>query len=116
MHRNIALATGNVAAVQQVEARKDALAPQGLVVDSTDVSYEYTQLDQIKPAMIAAATKEARQAAEKSADDSGSAVGGIRLATQGYFTVSSCDATGGSTATSPDQRVRVVTTIIYYLD
>lgn len=122
--RKIAFATDNVVGVQQIERRKDALAQQGLVVDNTNVSYEYTLLDRIKPEMIAAATKDARQAAEKFADDSGSAVGGIRSATQGYFSVSGRDAAGGedeggdgsSTASTPDQRVRVVTTIAYYLD
>ena len=123
--RDIAFSTENVAGVEQIEHRKDALAQQGLVVDNTYVSYEYTQLDRIKPAMIAAATKDARRSAEKFADDSGSTVGGIRSATQGYFSVSGRDATGSedegmggtsNTATSPDQRVRVVTTIVYYLD
>lgn len=121
--REIGFSTDTVAGVQAIERRKDALAQQGLVVDSTNVSYEYTQLDRIKPEMIAAATRDARQAAEKFADDSGSSVGGIRSATQGYFSVSGRDAAGddeggdgSNTATSPDQRVRVVTTIVYYLD
>jgi hypothetical protein len=122
--RNIGFSTPKVAEVQAVENGKDALAEQGLVVDSTNASFEYTQLDTIKPAMIAAATRDARQAAEKFAEDSGSDVGGIRSATQGYFTVTSRDSAAGDdddgyssrTASSPEQRVRVVTTIIYYLD
>ncbi len=123
VRREIALSTDNVAGIQQVERSKDALAQQGLVVDGTYVSYEYTLLDKIKPAMIGDATKDARQAAEKFADDSGASVGGIRSASQGYFSVSGRDAGGGdeegggsSTASTPDQRVRVVTTIVYYLD
>lgn len=124
VRREIAFSTDKVAGVQQIERRKDSLAQQGLVVDGTYVSYEYTQLATLKPAMIGDATKDARQAAEKFADDSGASVGGIRSASQGYFSVSSRDATGSddgegggsSTASSPDQRVRVVTTIVYYLD
>ena len=125
VRRSIAFSTDNVGGVQKVEAHKDTLAQQGLVVDDVSASYEYTQLDQIKPKMIADATRDARNAAEKFADDSGSSVGGIKSARQGYFTVtgrdtagSSDDEEGGSssTATSPDQRVRVVTTIDYYLD
>jgi hypothetical protein len=124
VNRAIAFTTANVAGVQKVEAGKDALAQQGLVVGSTSASYEYTQLDTIKPAMIGEATKDARRAAEKFADDSGSDVGGIRSATQGYFSVSARDEAGGddeygggsSTASTPDQKVRVVTTIVYYLD
>jgi len=123
--RSISFTTNNVAGVQKVQASRDQLAQQGLVLDDVSASYEYTQLDQIKPDMIAEATRDARRAAEKFADDSGSSVGGIRSATQGYFSVSSRDSTdsddgesGGSgrTAASPDQRVRVVTTIVYYLD
>ena len=122
--RTIAFHTTNVAGVQKVQANKDALAQQGLVVDSVDARYEYTKLDTIKPEMIAEATRDARRAAEKFASDSGSSVGNIRSATQGYFSVSSRDAaasddeygSSGSTASSPDQRVRVVTTIDYYLD
>ncbi len=125
VRREIAFATDDVAGVQKVEAQKDALAQQGLVVDDVGASYEYTKLDTIKPDMIADATRDARRAAEKFASDSGSSVGGIRSATQGYFSVSSraaassTDEEGGgssSTADSPDQRVRVVTTIDYYLD
>lgn len=124
VNRSIAFNTTNVAGVQKVEGGKDALAQQGLVVDGTSVSYEYTKLDTIKPEMIAEATKDARRAAEKFADDSGSDVGGIRSATQGYFSVSARDeapsdeeyGSGGSTASTPDQKVRVVTTIAYYLD
>lgn len=124
--RTIAFTTDKVAGVQAVQANKDELAVDGLVVDSVDASYEYTRLDQVKPEMIAVATKDARRAAEKFASNSGSSVGGIKSATQGYFSVSSRDASSssndedygssGSTASSPDQRVRVVTTIDYYLN
>jgi len=121
--RQIAFTTANVAGVQQIQAHKDRLAQQGLVLDSVSASYEYTRLDTIKPDMIADATRDARRAAEKFASDSDSTVGGIRSATQGYFSVSSRDSSddgeeGGSgrTAASPDQRVRVVTTLVYYLD
>lgn len=125
--RAIAFTTTNVAGVMQVQAHKDQLVQQGLVLDEVHASYEYTRLDQIKPDMIAEATKDARRAAEKFANDSGSSVGGIKSATQGYFSVTSRDAadSGGDdnqygnssrSASSPQQRVRVVTTIDYYLD
>lgn len=122
--RTIAFSTAEVAKVQAVQANKDELAQGGLVVDGVNASYEYTELDKVKPEMIGEATKDARRAAEKFASDSGSSVGGIKSATQGYFSVSSREAPSnddeyggsGQTANSPDQRVRVVTTIDYYLD
>ena len=43
-------------------------------------AYEYTRLNDIKPSMIAEATKNARQAAAKFAADSDSKVGNIKAA------------------------------------
>lgn len=70
----------------------------------------FTQLNDIKPEMIAEATEEARKAAQQFAEDSGSRVGKIRTANQGYFTIDDVDSY------TPDvKRVRVVTTIEYSL-
>ncbi len=70
----------------------------------------YTDLEAIKPAMIAEATKDARAAAEQFAQDSGSQVGAIRNAQQGYFSIEDRDPF------SPDwKKIRVVTTVEYFL-
>lgn len=80
-------------------------------------SYEYrteflfTGLDAIKPEMIAAATADARSAAQQFAEDSGSQVGQIRQATQGYFSIEDLDS-----YTPQTKRVRVVTTVDYALE
>src|SRR6476620_1977634 len=103
----------------RVEAVKAAIQRSGDLIRE-DValvrSYEYTTtflytaLDEIKPAMIAEATKDARKAAEQFAHDSNSRVGGIRNAQQGYFDIQDRDAF------SPEfKKVRVVTTIQYFL-
>ena len=80
-------------------------------------SYEYrteflfTGLDAIKPDMIAEATADARNAAQQFAEDSGSGVGGIRQATQGYFSIEDLDS-----YTPHIKRIRVVTTVDYALE
>jgi len=73
-------------------------------------TYLFTALESIKPEMIAEATGDARRAAEKFAEDSGAAVGGIRRAQQGYFSIEDRDAF------SPEvKKVRVVTSVDYFL-
>ena len=70
--------------------------------------------------MVAAATKDARSAAEQFAKDSGTAVGGIKSATQGYFSIEPRDGdqSGGGygAADTPFKKVRVVTTVDFYLE
>ena len=67
--------------------------------------------------VVAAATADARKAAEQFAKDSGTGVGGIKSATQGYFSVESRDGDSGGWGVSdtPYKKVRVVTTIDFYL-
>ncbi len=61
--------------------------------------------------MIAEATKNARIAADRFAQDSNSTVGKIKTATQGQFSIESAD-----NSTPQKKNVRVVSTIVYYLE
>jgi len=80
-------------------------------------TYLFTKLNDIKPPMIAEATASARQAAEQFAKDSGSALGSIRQATQGYFSILPRDQAPGIEEAQQRQKiVRVVTTVEYYLN
>ena len=74
------------------------------------ITFDFTALNDIKPEMIALATKNARQAAEQFAHDSGSRVGKIKNATQGLFSIN--DAAIGL---EEKKNVRVVTTVEYLL-
>ncbi|MDP3936652.1 MAG: SIMPL domain-containing protein [Deltaproteobacteria bacterium] len=79
-------------------------------------TYLYTRLNDVKPEMIAEATARAREAAEKFAADSGSRLGGIRRANQGVFQILPRDeAPGIQEGSQINKRVRVVTTVDYFL-
>lgn len=78
-------------------------------------TFVFTRLNDVKPGMIAAATASAREAAEQFALDSGSRLGGIRRANQGVFEILS-RTPGVPEPFERFKRVRVVTTIEYYLD
>lgn len=80
-------------------------------------TYAFTGLNTIKPEMIAEATKSARQGAERFAADSGSRVGAIRRANQGVFTIGAAAGVAiGPPESAIDKRVRVVSTLQFYLE
>jgi uncharacterized protein len=87
------------------------------IEEGSQMVYSFTKLNDVKPEMIAEATQDARRGAQQFAEDSGAGVGGIRSATQGYFTITARDGDQyeGSGRDSPFQKVRVVTTIEFYL-
>ncbi len=89
------------------------------------LTYKFNGLNSIKPDMITEATRNARAAATRFASDSGSKVGAIRQANQGFFSIlpgdqgsETSDAEGGVNGadTSLVKTVRVVTTVEYYLN
>jgi len=127
----IVLRSTNVDRVEHVSQMTDELVRAGVVLSaqndwqSAGPRYIFTQLNAIKPAMLAEATKTARSAAAQFAADSGSTVGPIRRASQGLFSISDRDqgAPGqgeggggyGEGEADPNKRVRVVVTVDYIL-
>ncbi len=118
IRQRLSLRTNDIEKAQAAVARQFDLVRRGIVLeDGSGMSYTFTKLDEIKPEMVAEATKDARKSAEQFAQDSGTDVGGIRSATQGYFSISSRDGDGGGYGVSdtPYKHVRVVTTVNFYL-
>ncbi len=110
----ITLRTQDVKAAKKAMESSGKLVLQGIVLAEQDYArsteFLFTGLNEIKPQMIADATKNAREAAEQFARDSGARVGDIRRASQGLFTIDDRDKG------SPDhKKVRVVTTVEYFL-
>lgn len=110
--------------VELVEAANQAIAEligQGVVLSndggpSSTPVYLFTGLNEIKPAMIAAATRNARAAAGQFAADAGSRLAGILRANQGLFQILPRDQAPGVSAEQQVAKVvRVVTTVDYLL-
>jgi hypothetical protein len=114
------LRTNDIPRAQRAVASQFDLVRRGVTLqEGSAMSYSFTKLNDIKPPMVAEATKDARAAAEQFAKDSGTAVGGIKSATQGYFSIEPRDGeqSGGyGAADTPFKKVRVVTTVDFYLD
>ncbi|MEO9467343.1 SIMPL domain-containing protein [Parasphingorhabdus sp.] len=119
IRQRLSLRTDDIEKAQAAVARQFDLVRRGVVLeDGSGMSYTFTKLDEIKPEMVAEATKDARKSAEQFAKDSGTDVGGIKSATQGYFSINSRDGDGGGygVTDTPYKKVRVVTTVNFYLD
>lgn len=79
-------------------------------------TFIFSGLNKLKPSMIAEATAHAREAADQFARDSHSSLGGIRQANQGVFEILPRDeAPGISEGSQVAKRVRVVSTVDYFL-
>lgn len=120
VRRSIQLRTTDVMKARAAFARQSELLRDGVELSGTTITYNFTGLNALKPAMIGEANKNARTSAEQFARDSGAAVGRIKTASQGYFSVGprdgeQCEECSASGGTSPFQKVRVVTTIDYDL-
>jgi hypothetical protein len=118
--RSIQLRTTDVMKARAAYSRQAELLRDGVELSGTSITYSFTGLNNLKPQMIAEATRNARSSAEQFARDSGVDVGRIKTASQGYFSVGArdgedCDDCGSSGGSSPFQKVRVVTTVDYDL-
>lgn len=111
----ITVTSQDVDKVRKLIDRQTELLKQGIAITAGDYNYQtmydYTDLNKIKPEMIAEATSNAREAGNKFAADSESELGKIKTASQGQFSIENRDP-----YTPYIKKVRVVSTIVYYLE
>lgn len=111
----ITVCTSDVDKVLELQTRLYDLMKGGVALTTNDwqyqTQYKFEALNDIKPAMIEEATANAREAARKFAQDSGSRLGKIKNASQGTFSIEDRD-----THTPYIKKVRVVTYVTYYLN
>lgn len=119
VRQRMTLRSHDIRRAEDAVRRQFELVRRGVVLEEgSGMAYTFTRLNDIKPEMVAEATKDARKAAEQFAKDSGTTVGGIKSATQGYFSVEARDGDSGGgwgVSDTPYKKVRVVTTIDFYL-
>lgn len=110
----VTLYTREVERVRSAMHRLTELGRQGIAISGQDYNarteFLFTGLNDIKPAMIEEATRNAREVAARFAEDSDSRLGKIRTASQGLFSIQDRDSN-----TPHIKKVRVVSTIEYYL-
>ena len=120
--QTIMVRTNQIEKIVRASQSVGALVDAGVVLSSvggpeSGPTYLFTDLNTLKPDMIAEATASARKAAEQFAKDSGSKLGGILRASQGVFEILPRDrAPGIYEGTQLNKTLRVVTTVEYSLE
>ena len=109
----ITVTSPQVEKVIELMGKQIELMKEGVIISDEynyQTQFEYTALNDIKPAMVEEATRNARAVAQKFADDSDCRLGNIKQATQGQFSITSDE-------TTPQiKNIRVVTTVKYALE
>ena len=112
--QTVTIYSHEVAKVRSARRAVADLGKTGFVFSADEYNYAaeylFTGLNEIKPDMVADATRNAREVAEKFATDSQSSLGKIRKARQGQFSISNRDKNNPHI-----KKVRVVSTVEYYL-
>lgn len=105
--------TNKISEIKQAQRESLELASDNIAISQdyeNRIAFEFTKLNDIKPQMIAEATKNAKLAAEQFATLSGSEVGKIKKATQGLFIIENA-----AVGLEEKKNIRVVTQVEYLL-
>lgn len=121
---SVAVRSARVDLVRASAAATDALLKQGVVLEAQDgranPRYVLARFNELRPQLLADATKNARAIAQQFAADSGAGVGAIQSANQGHIQIFGSDGndeSGGYAPTStPTKRIRVVSTFEFRLE
>lgn len=112
--QTITVYTDQVDLLRATQLKITQLGKQGIVIGtngySSGTQYLFSGLNKIKPEMVKEATQKARAVAEQFANDSNSAIGKMKYASQGQFSIRDRDSN-----TPYLKKVRVVSTVKYYL-
>ena len=112
--QTVTVYSGDIEKVRSVKAGLGELGKQGIAITGGDyqarTEYLFTKLNEVKPEMIEEATRNAREVAQKFAEDSQSKLGKIKRASQGQFSINDRDNNNPHI-----KKIRVVATVEYYL-
>jgi len=121
----VEVTTNKVDLVRTATGATEELLKAGVILDSENQTgranprFVVTKFNDLRPELLAAATKNARSIAEQFAADSGAKVGGIRSANQGTIQIFGTDGNDESApfapTSTPAKKIRVVSTFEFEL-
>ena len=108
VRRSVVVTSNDTHFISDLRSQTDELIDRGVIVESDNAEYEYTQFQKLKPEMMAEAIANAETTAKQFAENSHSKINKIVEAGQGEFSIDDADI-------PYKKKVRVVSTITYSL-
>ena len=108
VRRSVVVSSNDTHFISDLRTQTDELIDRGIIVESDNAEYEYTQFQKLKPEMMADAIANAETTAKQFAENSHSKINKIAEAGQGEFSIDDADI-------PYKKKVRVVSTITYSL-
>jgi uncharacterized protein len=106
----LSIYTKKVDLVKSVSKDTLFLVKQGITMSQNSISFEFSDINSVKPEMLAEALSNAKDTAEKIATDSGSSLSGLHRGNQGVFDITDKDPG------SPEyKKIRLVSTLQFLL-
>ncbi|MBP9722134.1 MAG: SIMPL domain-containing protein [Gammaproteobacteria bacterium] len=112
----VTVTTGKIEQAKLAVQKTLELINAGIIVNSSNISYEYTKLNEIKSKILDEATANAKKTALSFATNSNNKLGKIKSASQGQISIGESNPSGMSSEWSVNKTVRIVTTVTYLLD
>jgi len=120
--QTVSIESKEVAKIENLSRNITEIINSGIEFTSSSPSYFYTKLATVKQEMIASATKDAKERAEKIAENSGSSLGSLKKATMGVIQITAPNSNedysyGGTFNTaSKDKEASITIKLEYQLD
>lgn len=108
VRRSVVVSSNDTHFISDLRSQTDELIDRGIIVESDNAEYEYTQFPKLKPEMMAEAIANAETTAKQFAENSHSKINKIVEAGQGEFSIDDADI-------PYKKKIRVVSTITYSL-
>ncbi|PWN60163.1 SIMPL domain-containing protein [Chryseobacterium oncorhynchi] len=117
--QKVSIESKEVAKIENLSRNITEIINRGIEFTSSSPAYFYTKLATVKQEMIASATKDAKERAEKIAENSGSSLGNLKKATMGVIQITEPNSNedysyGGTFNTSSKEKEANITIKLEY--
>ncbi|MFM7080253.1 MAG: SIMPL domain-containing protein [Bacteroidota bacterium] len=119
LDQTVTIESKEVDKIEDISRQVSELINSGVEFYSQEPQYYYTKLSELKIEMIAQATKDANERAERIADNAGSSIGSLKTASMGVFQIVAQNSSedfswGGSFNTSSKRKTANITVELEY--